>query len=191
MLIGVCGGIGSGKSVVSRILRLKGFEVYDCDSEAKRLMAADSEIKCRIRDLISSEVTDGVAVPDRELLAKIVFSDEAARLKLNEIVHEAVRNDIAKKAAEEKLMWVESAIIAESGLAAMCDRIWKVESPESLRIKRAIERDLCSKEDIERRIESQSKEESLLEMYEEKIDKIINDENHSLLDQINGLLNKL
>lgn len=185
MLIGICGGIGSGKSVVSRILRLNGFTVYDCDLEAKNLMDNDAIIKRRIRDEISADVTDGIRRPDRRLLAEIVFSDEEARLKLNKVVHRAVRDDIERRREAHPLMWIESAILAESGLADQCDRIWNVVAPMQLRLERCMQRDHARREDIERRISAQLKEERLLERFEEKISLIHNDDRNSLLEQIN------
>ncbi len=186
MLIGITGGIGSGKSVVSRILRLKGYEVYDCDSEAKKIMDESREIKCRIRDEISGSVTDGVAPPDRKLLAGIVFNDEAARKKLNEIVHKAVREDVGKRSG--RIMWVESAILAESGLSEMCARIWLVETPKEKRIANILKRDRTTAEQAESRIRSQQEEERLLKPYAAKTDIILNGGEESVLAQITVLL---
>ncbi|MDE5843031.1 MAG: dephospho-CoA kinase [Muribaculaceae bacterium] len=190
MLIGICGGIGSGKSVVSRIMRLKGFAVYDCDYEARKLMSVDTEIKSRIRDEISPEVTDGTTSPDRRRLAAIVFNDEQARLKLNHIVHGAILKDVAGKDSADDILWVEAAILAESGLAQICDRIWRVDAPESLRIRRASHRDSCKADDIAKRIASQRKEEELLKEYQDKTDIILNDDRHSLILRIDDLLSK-
>lgn len=188
MLIGISGGIGSGKSVVSRILRLKGMTVYDCDSEAKRLMADSHKIKERIRDEISPQVTDGERIPDRALLAEIIFNDETARKKLNTIVHGAVRDDILKRIATERILWVEAAILAESGLAEFCDRIWKIVTPTDLRISNVVSRDGCSVEHAFKRLRSQESEQHLLIKYENKTDMIFNNSQSSLLFQIEELL---
>lgn len=188
MLIGISGGIGSGKSVVSRILRLKGMTVYDCDSEAKRLMADSHKIKERIRDEISPQVTDGERIPDRALLAEIIFNDETARKKLNTIVHGAVRDDVLKRMATERILWVEAAILAESGLAEFCDRIWKIVTPTDLRISNVVNRDGCSVEHAFKRLRSQESEQHLHIKYENKTDMIFNNSQSSLLFQIEELL---
>lgn len=186
MLIGITGGIGSGKSIVSRILRLKGCYVYDCDSEAKRIMNDSSEIKCRIRDEISEAVTDGVKGLDRKLLAEIVFKDEAARRRLNAIVHKAVKEDI--ESLEGDVIWVESAILAESGLAEICDRIWRVDVPVEIRMANILKRDGCTREQAESRILSQTEEEKLIENYSSKTSIIRNGSYESILEQIDRLL---
>lgn len=193
ILIGICGGIGSGKSVVSRILRLMGFSVFDCDMEAKRLMADNAEIKRRICNEISSEVTDGDRVPDRRLLASIVFSDSKARLKLNSIVHSAVGKELdgyLNSCQKGWALFVEAAILAESGLAERCDHIWRVEAPLERRIARIIGRDAMTREEAEARIRAQEYEEKMIEKYNSKIMIIHNDEEYSLLQQIQKLLKK-
>lgn len=189
MIIGIGGGIGSGKSVVSRILRELGYDVYDCDMEARRIMNESSYIKRRIRDEISPDVTDGDRIPDRKRLADIVFSNEDARKRLNSIVHGAVRKDIMERCG--RLMWVEAAILAESGIADMCDEIWSVEAPFEMRVRRITARDRCMRRQALRRVASQSEEERLLQRYSKIVRVIHNDSRHSLIEQVELLLRKL
>lgn len=188
-VVGICGGIGSGKSVVSRLLRLGGYPVYDCDSEARRLMAESPVIKRRIRDEISAEVTDGESLPRRDLLARIVFSDDAMRKRLNAIVHGAVRKDFLDFARRHQgAVFVEAAILAESGLADICRMIWRVESDPEQRLKRVIRRDGCSESQTRARMEAQRHEETLLRRYADKTSVLTNDAAHSLMRQIDTLL---
>ena len=190
-LIGIAGGIGSGKSVVSRVLRLKGFSVYDCDSRAKVLMKSDPVIKQRIRDELSEAVTDGTREPDRALLASIVFSDEGARKRLNEIVHGAVIRDLLRQLSGlvEGKLFVESAIIAESGIADLCKEIWVVRAEnDDERIRRIIERDGIDSDKAEERIRAQRQEEKMLESYCHKCLEVKNTPDSSLLLQIETLL---
>ncbi|MDE6458817.1 MAG: dephospho-CoA kinase, partial [Muribaculum sp.] len=84
-LIAIAGGIGSGKSVVSRILRAMGCKVYDCDSEARRLMDNDEVIKCRLAEMIAPEVILHDRSIDRRRLAEIVFADRRKLETLNSI----------------------------------------------------------------------------------------------------------
>lgn len=189
MLIGISGGIGSGKSVVSRLLRLQGHFVYDCDAEARRIMNESDDIKTGIRDRISPRVTDGIRVPDRKMLAEIVFNDENARKALNEIVHAAVRADLQRYVAscQSSTIWVEAAILAESGLADMCDRIWRVTAPVEMRIRRITARDNLTVSQACKRMSAQSKEEKLLDCYASVTDVIYNDDSHSVLQQVEAL----
>lgn len=214
MLIGICGGIGCGKSVVSRVLRSLGYPVYDCDSEAKRIMEYSAAIKERIRDEISADVTDGESAPDRRLLAEIVFNDEKARERLNVIVHHAVKVDLEQWIGSDvadapvgpvgadcsdgedggdgrRLYFVEAAVLAESGLAEICDRIWKVDAGEEVRIMRVMQRDGCSAEEVRKRIISQHREVELLMRFKGKTSIIVNDDNHSVISQTEILIREL
>lgn len=191
MIAGISGGIGSGKSVVSRILRSKGLRVYDCDAEAKRIMACSRGIKQRIRDEISAEVTDGESVPDKRKLAEIVFADEGMRRKLNAIVHSAVVEDVKRVSLKFPFLWVESAILAESGLADICDRIWRIETPEGKRIENILRRDGCNIHQAQQRLKAQEKEETLIKEYSFKMEIINNAPSSSLLQQIDNLLDGL
>ena len=90
----ITGGIGSGKSVVSRICRLRGYEVYDTDYEAKRIMDHDA----KIRHAITSRWGSAAVFPDgslnRKHIASVIFADDQERLWLNALVHSAVRKEL-------------------------------------------------------------------------------------------------
>ncbi|MDE5551650.1 MAG: dephospho-CoA kinase [Muribaculaceae bacterium] len=191
-IIGITGGIGSGKSVVSRILRLYGYEVSDCDSRAKSLMDNSARIKERIASEISTDAVNEDGTIDRPLLAEIVFKDEQMRIRLNKIVHSSVREDISalrKSMPEEKMLFVEAAIMAESGLAELCDEIWIVDTlDEDLRVARVMERNGCDAGSVRARIDSQQREADMLFHFREKTQIIINDDIEPLLPQINELL---
>ncbi len=193
MLIGIAGGIGSGKSVVCRILRVKGYDVLDCDLEARRLMDNSLEIKEEIRDRISPGASDGTNPINRKILSGIVFSDEKARLTLNEIVHGRLKDYISRKVSEEsgRCLFIEAAILAESGLARECDRIWKIDTPCEERIKRICERDNCELSFAKAKLKSQEKEQQLLSEFLNKTDVIFNSDHDSLILQINKLLLKI
>lgn len=190
MLIGICGGIGSGKSVVSRILREEGYMVYDCDSRARNMMNEDAVIKSRIRDEISADVTDGIVAPDRKRLAEIVFADENLRLKLNEIVHGAVLKDIGReyRAFAGDRFFVESALLAESGIAEICDDIWMIEADVDVRVNAVMKRDRCTAHHALSRIRSQKAETEAMKRYSNKTSKIFNYADKSLLRQIKMLI---
>ena len=136
MIIGITGGIGSGKSTIARELARRGFVVYDCDQEAKRIIAENADVQQEIIDLLGEEsFVDGIY--NTQYVAKRVFENKRLLEALNAIVHPAVGLDIMKRKPD----FVESAILYESGLDILCDRIIVVDAPEEIRIARTIGRD--------------------------------------------------
>lgn len=190
MLIGITGGIGAGKSVVSRILRLKGFRVYDCDSRAKWLMENAPEISGALIERYGEDVISLETGLNRAMLAEKVFAIEEERLWLNKLVHGVVRTDLKvwHEISAEEICFVESAIMVSSGLDRMCQRIWLVDAPLELRKERAMSRGGVSEENLELRIRSQRFEFDLLPP--EKVERIENGGKSSLLTQIERLLEK-
>lgn len=158
-LIAITGGIGSGKSVVSRIVAAMGHPVYDCDSRAKWLMDSSEEIKASIADSIDRACIKEGAI-DRPALAAIVFESEEKLNRLNAIVHGAVRNHLAEwidceAEAGNDICFVETAILYQSGLDAMADEVWMVDAPLDLRISRVMNRNGLTREAVLARISSQ------------------------------------
>ena len=141
--IGVTGGIGSGKSVVSRLLRLMGIPVYDCDSEAKRLMCCSSAVRNALIAAVGSEVYRVDGTLDRAFLSAYMFGYPERVAQVNAIVHPAVRADFEEWArlSDKAVVAVESAILFEAGMDADVDAVWLVCAPESLRLQRAVLRD--------------------------------------------------
>ena len=136
MIIGITGGIGSGKSTIARELAKRGYIVYDCDQEAKRIIAENADVQQEIIDLLGEEAfVDGIY--NTQYVAKRVFEDSHLLAALNAIVHPAVGLDIMKRKPD----FVESAILYESGLDILCDRIIVIDAPEDIRIARTITRD--------------------------------------------------
>ena len=159
MIIGITGGIGSGKSVVSRVLRCNGFPVYDCDSSAKWLMTHDEGLKSSLMTKFGERIYYPDGSLNRKLLASMIFSDKEAREFVNNVVHLTVRNDILKRASEiQGKFFIESAILATGGLSEYCERVWIVTAPIDQRIKRVELRDGMTSEEINKRIESQNEE---------------------------------
>ena len=136
MIIGITGGIGSGKSTIARALAARGFAVYDCDREAKRIIAENKDVQQPIIALLGPEAfVNGVY--NTAYVAQRVFAEPELLERLNQIVHPAVKEDILEKQPD----FVESAILYEAGLDAICDKIFVIEAPEDIRIARTIARD--------------------------------------------------
>ena len=188
-LIGITGGIGAGKSIVSRILRLKGYAVYDCDSEAKRLM----DNSRNMIDLISSRFGEECILSDgslnRSAIAKRVFTNEDDLRWLNSLVHSEVRKDLLRwSEGIDGVKFVESAILHSSRLDELCEKIWIVDAPEDIRFDRALRRGGITKENLVNRMDAQREE--LNSIDSGKCEMILNYADHSLLEQIDEALNK-
>ncbi|MCI9285890.1 MAG: dephospho-CoA kinase [Muribaculaceae bacterium] len=191
--IAITGGIGSGKSVVCRMLAYMGHEVYDCDSRAKAIMDHSREIKESISARISPDCITPEGDIDRKMLSSIVFADSAMLETLNAIVHQAVREDICRhrealgQAGVEKV-FVETAILYQSGLDMMVDEVWEVTAPIPLRIERVCRRNSVTPAEASARIEAQ--EAYRPDRSHNRIRYIANDGIHPLLPRINSLLSK-
>lgn len=186
-LIGITGGIGAGKSIVSRVLRLKGYAVYDSDTEAKRLMDESIEIIESIRGRFGDECVECNGLLNRKEIAKRVFANEEDLRWLNSIVHSVVRADLCRwNECQKGIRFVESAILHSSGLDELCKKIWIVDAPEELRLERAVGRGGIDRENIKHRMNVQREELSSIDR--EKCETILNFGDHSLLQQIDNLL---
>ncbi len=198
--IAVSGGIGSGKSVVSRILRIMGYAVYDCDSRAKQIMDADSELINKIAAMIDEEAVtildSGEKVILRKKLADTVFNDASKLSILNSLVHDAVKRDIsnwcnsmqADKKYNKPYIFIETAILTQSGLDRMVAGVWDITAPDEIRIQRAMHRDRATRGEIEKRLARQKESERAPLCNPANIHTLLNDGNTPLLPQINALL---
>lgn len=152
MKIGITGGIGSGKSYVC--LRLKaryGIEVYDCDAAAKRLMHDSPELRQQLTDLIGpdaylpsddSPLTPSLSPLNKPAVARFLLASEANAHAIDAIVHPAVFRDFVSSGC----LWMESAILFESGAYQLVDRSVVVTAPEEVRLHRVMHRDGISRE---------------------------------------------
>lgn len=136
MVIGITGGIGSGKSTIAKELARQGFAVYDCDQEAKRIIAEDAHVQAAIISLLGNEAFANGRY-NTAYVAQRVFAEPELLERLNHIVHPAVRRDIEQRQPD----FVESAILYEAGLDTLCDKVVVVDAPEDIRIARTIARD--------------------------------------------------
>ena len=152
LLIGITGGIGSGKSLIGSIFNALGVPVYDADARAKWLMANDPNIKSQLMELFGPEsfINKGL---NRAFIARKSFNNEKILARLNLIVHPEVGVDFTKWVAlhhNSPVLLKESALIFETSAHADLDQVILVLSPLKLRIKRVLARDLYrSREDIE------------------------------------------
>ena len=189
LLTGICGGIGAGKSVVSRLLRLRGFRVYDCDLEARRLMESDAPFKEEMRRRFGPDIYSASGQLDRAKLAGHIFAGDEARQWVNSRVHAMVRDHLRECVAQcDGRMWVESAILASSGLAEMCGEVWLVTAPHAMRVERVALRSGLDPAAIEARMRSQADEEVLLRNCGVPVREIPNDGRTSVIARVDALL---
>jgi len=160
MIIGITGGIGCGKSYISRGLAKHGLVIYDCDKEAKRIIEQDSEVKEQITALFGNEAyIDGIY--QTKVVADKVFNDPTLLQRLNAIVHPAVKKDILRLADSpihrltDSPLLIESAILYESGLDKICDKVIAITAPEEIRLQRAIRRDKSNIDKVRARMRAQ------------------------------------
>lgn len=144
MKIGITGGIGSGKSYVCRLLEQRGYTVYDCDSAAKRLIRTSPFIRRRLTALIGPHTYLADGSLNKSAVAEYLLASEDHTHNIDRIVHPAVFRDFIQSGME----WMESAIIYESGIYRLVDRVIVVTAPEELRIQRVMARDEISREKV-------------------------------------------
>jgi dephospho-CoA kinase len=188
-IIGLTGGIGSGKTTVAKYLMEKDIPVYIADDEARKITNS-KKVTTKIVEVFGSQILEKNKI-NRAALAKIVFSDKSKLKELNAIIHPEVRKHFEKWLKSKKeydFVIKESAILFESGSYIDCDAIILVTAPLEIRIERTMLRDNCDKESVMQRIKNQMSE-------EEKIKKsnyiIQNTSLEETYHQINELLKKL
>ena len=177
MIIGITGGIGSGKSTIAKQLRKMGYSVYDTDSEAKRIIVEDATVREQITALFGEEVyQDGVY--QTSFVAQQVFADKNLLAKLNAIVHPAVKQDIITKfrslevtsepsapseplKRDSGLFFIECAILFQAGFDVLCDKVVAVTAPEDIRLERVIARDHSDMNKVRARMRAQEAEKDL------------------------------
>lgn len=184
LLIGITGGIGSGKSVVSHILRIAGLPVYDTDSEAKRIMDSP-DIKKQIAATWGNELYLADGSLDRRRLAAIVFNDPAQLARLNAMIHPAVRDDFARRAATctAPAFFVESAILQNAGMDSGLQYVWLVTADTETRIERVMRRNAIGRDEVISRIDSQTPYRT-----DSRTRIIVNDNRQAVLPQVAALL---
>lgn len=187
--IGITGGIGSGKSIVSHLLTLTGIPVYQTDTEAKRLMLSDTGIREGLTALAGNEVYNEKGL-NKAFLASYIFGHPEHLKQVNAIVHPRVRDDFRLWAgkARQEIVAMESAILLEAGFTNEVDKIVMVYAPSEVRIARAIRRDSATRKEVERRIQSQMDDEKKRGAADFVI---VNDGETPLIPQVLSLISSL
>lgn len=156
IIVGLTGGIGSGKSTVAGMFKDLGVPVYDSDSEAKRLMITSAELKMAIIKLLGEEAYYGKTL-NKRFIANKIFENPETLQRLNKIVHPAVREDFLEwtKTQETPYVIQETALIFENDAQDNYDYVILVKAPEDFRLKRVMERDGAKKKEVLGRMKNQ------------------------------------
>jgi len=186
--IGLTGGIGSGKSTVAKVFEILGIPVYYADTAAKKLMNTDPELRKAILLEFGTDAYTGTEL-NRKKIASIVFNDPVKLEKLNQLIHPATIRDAEEWMTKQTSPYAikEAALLFESGQNAGLEKIIGISAPQQLRIKRVMERDGVTKEEVISRINRQMDEERKLNRCDEVI---INNEQELLIPQVLDLHRK-
>jgi dephospho-CoA kinase len=191
LIVGITGGIGGGKSTLSARLRAEGFLVFDTDCRAKQLQNEHPELIQKLKTLFGEEIYNANGQLDRSALAKIVFEKKELLAELNKMVHPVVRADFhhwVETHSDQKLLFVESAIMFESGLVNSVDKVILMTAAIEVRIARVVKRDGSSPEQVKARIANQMPDEQKI-LNSDYV--IYSDDNMPLLDKMHRILDEL
>lgn len=190
LVVGLTGGIASGKSTVANMFIEKGFTVIDADKEARYVVEKGKDAYVEIVKTFGEDILLPDGNIDRAKLGAIIFHDREKREKLNQIVHPAVRKEMFEKREKsikngEKLVVLDIPLLFESNLQSMVDKVLLVYVDEETQIKRLMERNQYSKEEAIARIQAQMPLKKKIDLSDE----IIN--NNGTLEETEKQLNDI
>lgn len=188
--VAVTGGIGSGKTIVCKVFELLGVPVFYADFEAKRVMSQNPEVKENLISHFGSDIYLPNGDIHRKKLSDIIFNDEIALQKVNNIVHPAVRYEFEKWSENQSYHYViqEAALIFESKMENMFDKIITVYAPEEIKVARVMKRDNVSSKNIMERMRNQLSDDYKVTKSDFSI---LNDDSQMIIPQIIKIHNYL
>jgi dephospho-CoA kinase len=165
-IIGLTGGIGSGKTTVARFIEEFGFPVYYSDDRAKAIVNESEDLKIKIKELLGEESYDENGLYDRKFVAGKVFNNSDLLQQLNEIIHPAVRIDFEDwvKKQSKYLVFKETALLFELKLNRQCYKSLLVTAEDNIRAKRVMDRDNKTYREVEAVMEKQMPERDKIKM---------------------------
>ena len=189
MTIGITGGIGAGKSLISRILETLSYPVFNSDKEAKVLVESNPVIKQKIIQLLGKDAYEN-GLYNRSYVATIVFHNENKLKQLNDIIHPTVRQLFIDFVASQSssLIFNEAAILFETGAYKSFDKTILVCAKEDVRLKRIISRDGANEKDVLTRFAQQWRDNEKIPLADFVIE---NNDEKSVLLQLNSILTEL
>lgn len=184
-IIGLTGGIGSGKTTVARYIASQGIPVYIADEEAKKIMDTSEVLKLIAETFGANLIENGTI--NRQKLAQLVFKNSKKLQQLNNIIHPKVKQDFdnwVQKHHNHLFIVKEAAILFESGSYKYCDKIITVTAPKSVRLQRVMQRDGISEDQVLARMQNQWTEEDKIALSDFVIQNINIEDTKSQVDNI-------
>jgi len=181
--VGLTGGIGSGKTLISKVFNCLGIPIFNADYEAKKIMNSDEDVILQIKHEFGDDIY-GIESINRKRLASIIFEDKNALIKINSIIHPKVRESFMTWSnIKEDYPYVieEAAILFESNAYKELDFTINVHAHELIRINRVVERDQVSVESVKSRMKNQLSDEKRISLADYTI---YNDGSRMVLPQI-------
>lgn len=165
-IIGLTGGIASGKTTVAKFIEEMGFPVYYSDDRAKNVVNEDSKLKEKIKELLGENSYDANGFYDRRYVGEIVFNDEEMLLKLNALIHPAVKINFENWISEQNSTFIfkETALLFELKLHETCYKSFLVTADDNIRIKRVMDRDDKTYREVEAIMQKQMSEKDKLKL---------------------------
>ncbi|WP_175403977.1 dephospho-CoA kinase [Mucilaginibacter sp. PPCGB 2223] len=185
--IGITGGIGSGKSTISKVFEVLGIPVFYADDAAKEVMTADPVLISALKETFGDEAYFSDGSLNRKYIANIVFNDPQQLAKLNAITHPAVFRAFdtwLEQTHHAPYVMKEAALMFESGSAKLCDKNILVYAPLAMRIDRVVKRDNLSKAEVESRNARQFTDEQKMKLADYVI---TNDDSQLVIPQVLAL----
>jgi dephospho-CoA kinase len=183
IVVGLTGGIGSGKSTVAKVFQAMGVSIYSSDERAKQLYFLP-HVKLQIEYILGKEAYLNETTLNKKIISEKIFSDKELLKHVNEIIHAEVKNDFEtfiKKHAQEKYIIKESALLVEANLLSSIDKLLVLTSNVELRKKRVCKRDGLSEAEFEKRLAQQLPDEEKVK----KADWVIeNNEEELIIPQV-------
>ena len=188
-IIGLTGGIGSGKSKILSVFSSYGIPCYESDRRAKWLMQEDAELKSQIKSLFGDQIYENNQFNQRKL-AKLVFTKKGKLEALNSLVHPRVKMDFKSFVNQLETPYIikEAAILFETGGEKDCDATILVTAPEKLRVQRVLNREKTNSMDIKARINNQWSDEKKIPLADYIINNIDWDKTLKKIDEIHQKL---
>jgi dephospho-CoA kinase len=188
--LAITGSIGSGKSVVSRMMNVLGVPVYDCDVNAKRLMTDDEFIVSELKRMFGDECYEDDGTLNRQYIASRIFTDKENIKRVNSLVHPVVKRDFEEWAAkqESSVVAVETAILYESGMIEAVDKVLVVWADRETAINRTMQRSGMNRIQVENRMNNQMSVDDLLLMSDYSL---YNDGDEPLLPRVMSVVEEL